>query len=96
MYARVTDIRFPPEMKAEVSSVVKGLAPILRRQRGFEGLQVLTDPSTGEGIIVTVWETESDAETSEATSSYIGQMSMMSSFLHEPLVPKTYEVGVKT
>jgi heme-degrading monooxygenase HmoA len=96
MYARVTNIRFPPEMKSEVSSVVKGLAPILRRQRGFEGLQVLTDPSTGEGIIVTVWETESDAETSEATSSYIGQMSMMSSFLHEPLVPKTYEVSVKT
>jgi heme-degrading monooxygenase HmoA len=96
MYARVTNIRFPPEMKAEVSSVVQGLAPILRRQRGFEGLQVLTDPSTGEGIIVTVWETESDAETSEATSSYIGQMSMMSSFLHEPLVPKTYEVSVKT
>jgi hypothetical protein len=40
---------------------------------------VLTDPSTGEGIIVTVWETEADAETSEATSSYIGQMSLMSS-----------------
>ena len=96
MYARVTNIRFPPEMKAEVSSVVQGLAPILRRQRGFEGLQVLTDPSTGEGIIVTMWETESDVETSEATSSYIGQMSMMSSFLHEPLVPKTYEVSVKT
>jgi heme-degrading monooxygenase HmoA len=96
MYARVTNIRFPPDMEAEVSSVVKGLAPILRRQRGFEGLQVLTDPSTGEGIIVIVWETESDAETSEATSSYIGQMSMMSSFLHEPLVPKTYEVSVKT
>jgi heme-degrading monooxygenase HmoA len=96
MYARVTNIRFPPEMKAEVSSVVQGLAPILRPQRGFKGLQVLTDPSTGEGIIVTLWETEADAETSEATSSYIGQMSMMSSFLHEPLVPKTYEVSVKT
>jgi heme-degrading monooxygenase HmoA len=44
----VTKIRFTPEMKAEVSSVVQGLAPILRRQRGFESLQVLTDPSTGE------------------------------------------------
>ena len=96
MYARVTNIRFPPEMKAEVSGVAQGLASILRRQQGFESLQVLTDPSTGEGIIVTVWETEADAEASEATSSYIGQMSMMSSFLHEPLVPKTYEVSVKT
>jgi len=96
MYARVTKIRFPPEMKAEVSSVAQGLAPILRRQWGFESLQVLTDPNSGEGIIVSFWETEADAEASEATSSYIGQMSMMSSFLHEPLVPKTYEVGVKT
>ena len=96
MYARVTNIRFPPEMKSEVSSVVQGLAPILKRQQGFETLQVLIDPSTGEGIIVSFWETEADAVASETTSSYIGQMSMMSSFLHEPLVPKTYEVSVKT
>src|SRR5215204_2676098 len=96
MYARVTNIRFPPDMKAEVSRVVQGLAPILRWQRGFESLQVLTDPSTGGGSIVTRWETEADAETSEATTAYIGQMSMMSSFLHEPLVPNTYQVSVKT
>ena len=95
MYARVTKIRFTPEMKAEVSSVAQGLAPILRRQRGFEGLQVLTDPNSGEGIIVSLWETEADAEASETTSSYIGQMSMMSSFLYESLAPKTYEVSVK-
>ena len=57
---------------------------------------VMSDPNAGEGIIVTVWKTEADAETSEAPSSYIDQRSMMSSFLHEPLVPKTYEVSVKT
>ena len=95
MYARVTNIRFPPDMKAEVSRVAQGLAPILKQQRGFNGFQVLTDPNAGEGIIVSFWDTEADAETSEATSSYIGQMSMMSSFLYESLVPKTYEVSVK-
>jgi heme-degrading monooxygenase HmoA len=95
MYARVTNIRFPPEMKAEVTSVAQGLAPILMRQQGFEGLQVLTDPNVGEGIIICFWETEAEAEASETTSSYIGQMSMMSSFLYESLAPKTYEVSVK-
>jgi len=83
-------------MKVEVSSVAQGLAPILKQQRGFEGLQVLTDPNAGEGIIVSFWETEADAEASEASPSYIGQMSMMSSFLYESLDPKTYEVNVKT
>jgi hypothetical protein len=55
----------------------------------------LTAPHAGEGIIVSLWETEADAEASETTSSYIGQMSMMSSFLYESLAPKTYEVSVK-
>jgi heme-degrading monooxygenase HmoA len=95
MYARVTNIRFPSNMKAEVVTVAQGLAPVLENQRGFKGLQVLTDPNVGEGIIVSLWEAEADAEASEAGASYIGQLSMMSSFLHEPLVPKTYEVSVK-
>ena len=96
MYARVINIRFPPTMKAEVTSIAQGLAPILKQQRGFKGLQVLTDPSGGEGIIVSFWETEADVEASEATSSYVAQMSMLSSFLYGSLVPRTYEVGVRT
>ena len=95
MYARVTNIRFSPNMKAEVVGAAQGLVPILKEQQGFKGLDVLTDVSVGEGIIFSLWETEADAEASEAGSSYIGQMSMMSSFLYESLVPKTYEVNVR-
>ncbi len=42
MYARVTNIRFPPAMRAEVVGVARGLVPILKKQRGFKGLDVLT------------------------------------------------------
>ncbi len=62
MYARVTHIRFPPGLRAEVVSAAQGLAPILNQQRGFNGLQVLTAPNVGEGIIVSSWATEADAE----------------------------------
>jgi heme-degrading monooxygenase HmoA len=95
MYARVVNIRFPPDMRAEVVDVALGVAPILRERRGFNGLQVMTNPNAGEGVMVSFWETEADAEASEASPSYIGQMSMMSSFLCERLVPKTYEVNVR-
>src|SRR5918997_2802335 len=99
MYARVTNIRFSPDMRAEVVDVGWGLAPVLREWRGFAGLQVWTDPDpdpdVGKRIVVSFWETEADAEASEASSSYIGQMSMMSSFLYEPLTPKTYVVDVR-
>lgn len=75
-------------------SIARGLVPILQEQRGFAGLNVLTDPSGGEGIIISLWEMEADAEASETGPSYVGPMTMMSSFLYEPLVPKTYEVSV--
>ena len=94
MYARITRIRFPPSMRSEVVGVAQGLVEVLREQRGYNGLNVLTDAAAGEGLIVSYWETETDAEASEASSSYIGQMSMMSSFLQERLAPKTYEVNV--
>ncbi len=95
MNARVTNIRVSPNMKAEVVAVARGLAPILRSQGGFEGLQVLIDPNEGEGIIISMWETEADAQASEASSAYIGQMSRMSSFLYGRLTPKTYKVSVR-
>ncbi len=66
----------------------------MRKGRGFNGLQLLTDPNAGEGIIITLWETEDAAKASEASSSYIGQMSMMSSLLYGRLVPKTYELDI--
>ena len=95
MYARIVDIRFPPDMRAEVVDVARGVAPILRERRGFNGLQVMTNPNAGEGIMISFWETEADAKASEASPSYIGQMSMMSSFLYERLVPQSYEVNVR-
>jgi heme-degrading monooxygenase HmoA len=95
VYARVTNIRFPLGMRAEVVRVAGGLTPVLREQRGFNGLQLLTDPSAGEGILISLWETEEAAKASEAGSSYIGQMSMMSSFLYGSLTPKTYELDIR-
>jgi heme-degrading monooxygenase HmoA len=95
MYARVTNIRFSPDMGAEVVAVAQGLARVLKERQGFRGLQVLTDQEVGKGIIISFWEREADAEASEASSSYIGQMSMMSSFLSERLAPETYQVDVR-
>lgn len=95
MYARVVNLRFPPGMRDEVVRVGRGLAPVLRERQGFGGLQVLTDPGAGEGLIVSFWETEEAAEAGEADPSYVGQMSLMSSFLYGPLSPRSYEVGVR-
>ncbi len=95
MYARVTPIRFPPSMRTEVVGVSQGLVAVLRGHQGYKNVDVLTDAEAGEGLIISYWETEADAEASEANPSHVGQMSMMSSFLQERLTPKTYEADVR-
>ena len=95
VYARVTNLRFPPGLRAEVGRAGRGLVAILREQWGFEGLKVLMEPDAGDGTIVSFWETEADAEVTRGSPAYIGQMSMMSSFLDALLPPKTYEVAVQ-
>jgi hypothetical protein len=95
VYARVVNLRFPSEMRDEVVRVGRNLTLVLGEQRDFEGLQLLTDSETGEGIIISFWATEEAAKSSEVDPSYIGQMSLMSSFLYGPLTPKIYEVGVR-
>jgi hypothetical protein len=49
VYARVVNLRFPSEMRDEVVRVGRGLAPVLRERRGFEGLH-LTNSEVGEGV----------------------------------------------
>jgi hypothetical protein len=68
----------------------------LRTQSGFNGLHVLTDLNAGEGMIITLGETEDAAIASEESSSCIAQMSMISGFLHDSIVPKTYVVSANT
>lgn len=94
MYARVATIRFPPELREEVVSVIRdSVLPVLRKQRGFGGLMALTEPD--EGIIVFLWETEADAEAGEASSVYRDVMSRLASFLYGKLAPATYRVSVQ-
>ena len=97
MYARKTAIRFPPGgLRADgVAGAVRGLAPIVKARPGYRGLDVLTDPAEGAGMIVSFWETEADALAGEGSPSYIAQMSMLSSFLYQALAPKTYEGEVR-
>jgi len=95
VYARKTDIRFPPSLRADVAGAARGLTPIVKAGRGYRGLEVLTDPEAGAGMIVSFWETEADARATEGSPSYIARMSAMSSFLYEAVVPKTYEVEVR-
>ena len=95
MHARVVDLRVSPGDTREMVRIYRNsVMPAARRQPGFRGALLLTDPETGIGISVSMWETEADREAGEASGYYKEQIEKFSDFLTETPVRKHYEVSV--
>jgi heme-degrading monooxygenase HmoA len=95
MHARVVNLRVPPVDTKEMVSIYRtSVMPSLRRQPGYGGALLLTDPETGIGISVTMWETEDDREAGEASGFYKEQIAKFADFLIETPVRKHYDVSV--
>lgn len=95
MHARVADLRVRPGDTKEMVRIYRNsVMPAARRQPGFRGALLLTDPETGIGISVSMWETEEDREAGEAGGYYKEQVAKLADFLTETPVRKHYEVSV--
>ncbi|MEW6638786.1 MAG: hypothetical protein AB1425_18435, partial [Actinomycetota bacterium] len=70
------------------------VAPAAREQRGFEGFLLLADRETGEGLAITLWETEEDLRAGEESGYYREQLNRLAGLLAEPPERRLYEVGV--
>jgi heme-degrading monooxygenase HmoA len=95
VHARVVDLRVRPSDTEEMVRIYRdSVMPAARRQPGFRGAVLLTDPETGIGISVTMWETEADREAGETSGYYKEQIAKFADFLVETPVRKHYEVSV--
>ena len=95
MHARVVNLQVRPVDTEEMVRIYRtSVIPASRRQPGFGGAILLTDPETGIGISVTMWETEEDSEAGEASGFYRDQIAKFADFLIETPVRKHYEVSV--
>ena len=95
MHARVVNLRVRPVDTEEMVRIYRdSVMPASRRQPGFGGAMLLTDPETGIGISVTMWETEADREAVEASGYYKEQIARLADFLVETPIRKHYEVSV--
>ena len=95
MHARVVNLRVRPVDTEEMVRIYRrSVMPSARRQPGFGGAMSLTDPETGIGMSVTMWETEEDREAGEASGFYNEQIAKFADFLVETPIRKHYEVSV--
>ena len=96
MFARVITVNAQPGKIDEAATLYRdSVVPAAKKQKGFSGAMLLTDPVTGKGISITLWETEADQKASEASGYVAQQLGKLASVLAGPPVRESLVVSVK-
>ena len=97
MYARVVAGQYQPGKVDEVAQIFReSILPETKQQRGFQGVTFLGDRSTGKAMVISLWQTDADAQASGASSSYLqAKLAKVASLLTTAATIETYEVAVQ-
>ena len=96
MNARVAVFNVKPGKREEAVSLFRDfVVPEARKQKGFKGGLLLTNPNTGQGISIGLWETEEDMTTTEKSGFYQRWVSKFADVFTMPPFMEHYEVSIE-
>jgi heme-degrading monooxygenase HmoA len=70
----------------------ESVLPAAQSQQGFKGALVLGDRTTGDGISISLWDSEADMATGESSGYYQEQLAKFASIFTGKPDTKHYEV----
>ena len=96
MFARVSRVQVKMDKFEESTNLYAGsVVPAAKSQKGFRGAYLLTDRKTGQGLSITLWETEEDAVVNEQSGYYQEQLDKFKDVFAAPPTREGYEVSVQ-
>ena len=94
MYARVTSVTVQPANAAEVTRIFnESIVPAVRAASGNRGIFLLIDATTGKGMSISVWNSQAEGETYDASGGYREQVAKVAPFFSAAPSLATYEVA---
>ncbi len=95
MFARLTISRISPDRIDEFIKLYKESAlPAAREQKGYRGANLMVDHKTGNGVALSLWESEEDAVANEKNLYYQEQVVKFRTFYKKPPIREGYEVVI--
>ena len=96
MYARTTVIQGRPETMDQATRIFsESVIPAAQQQKGFRGALFLTDPASGKGMSITLWETEEDLRAGEGSGYFREQIARFAPLLAGPPTRELFVVAAK-
>jgi heme-degrading monooxygenase HmoA len=95
VHAKVVTIQIRPgKLEGAMAIYRDAVLPALSEQRGFRGTQLLTDATSGKGLMLTLWETEADMTALEVSGAFQVLLAKFQSVLGAPATREHYEVSL--
>lgn len=95
MYAGVVTMQVRPgKMDGFIHIYQASVVPAFMGQKGFCETQLFTDPTSGKGLLLTLWETEGNLRAFEASGQFQAQLARFQPVLSAPATREHYEVSV--
>lgn len=94
MFARATQFDIDTTrigLEAALKRFLELVLPELRKQQGYQGNYLMRTPQ-GKGLLITLWETEADAEAGMASGFYDEQIRKFMTVYRQPPGREHYEV----
>jgi heme-degrading monooxygenase HmoA len=96
MHARVTTVQLRPDtLDASIGLYQQEIVPIITAQPGYQGVYLFTDRATGNGVSITLWTSEADAQVYESSGTYRQLVAKLAPNFAAPATLATYDVSVK-
>ena len=95
-FARLTITQSNMESFDEMVKLYReSVVPAAKSQKGYLGIMLLTDRTTGKAISIAIWESEEDAIANEESGYYQEQVAKFKDYFTAPPVREGYEVSIK-
>ncbi|HEY7340897.1 MAG TPA: antibiotic biosynthesis monooxygenase [Ktedonobacterales bacterium] len=96
MHARVTTVSVQPDKVAETVRIYnESILPAIKAASGNRGVFLLIDPVSGNGISITLWNSQADGEAYDSSGTYREQVGKVAQFFSAPPSLATYEVAAQ-
>ncbi len=96
MFARITKVQIKSNTLEETEKIYReSVIPAIKAQKGFQGTYMLADRKTGNGMAISLWDSEEDANANEQSGYYRTTLDKFKDVFAAPPIREGYEVIIQ-
>ena len=96
MHVRAVTVQIQPAKMQEAIDIFNdSVLPAAKAQKGFQGIYLMTDASSGKGLAISVWDSEADMVAGETSGYFQEQIAKFGDLFTAAPTREHYELSAE-